>query len=139
MECTCAAGRFVAGAALAMLAACNVPDGFYGQTLPEAAAMPVIRTQPQAQAAVRGGPVTFTVDGSAPGSVTYQWRRNGVELPGETGTALVVPSAGADDDHAQYTVVVGNAFASVMSEPAELRVAPGLPPVRAVSGRATAP
>jgi hypothetical protein len=138
MECIRPARCFVVAAALSMLAACNATEGFYGQALPEASAMPIIRTQPQTRAAVAGSPVKFIVEVTAPGAVTYQWRRNGIALPGETEAVLVVPAA-AGDDHAQYAVVVGNALATVTSQPAELRVSAARAPARVVSDRAAAP
>jgi hypothetical protein len=125
--------RALAGAALIFLAACSAPDGFYGQTLPEAAVMPLIREQPQAQVASEGGTVRFSVDVEGQGLVHYQWRRNGADLPGATEATLVIPDAAAGDDRALYTVVVGNAVARVASRPAELRVAAAPPAPISVS------
>lgn len=51
---------------------------------------------------------------------SYQWRRNGVDLPGATQSTLNV-QIDAPEDAGSYDVVVTNAKASVASDPAEIQ------------------
>jgi uncharacterized repeat protein (TIGR01451 family) len=81
---------------------------------------PAFVTEPTDRVAVVGQVVTFNVavTGSAP--LTYQWRKNNVNLPGETGTNLTFvaqfSSAG------QYSVAVSNLCGGVISANATLTV-----------------
>jgi hypothetical protein len=81
---------------------------------------PAVVTPPADRVAVVGQAVTFnvTVTGSAP--LTYQWRKNNVNLPAETGTNLTFvaqfSSAG------QYSVAVSNLCGGVISANATLAV-----------------
>jgi uncharacterized repeat protein (TIGR01451 family) len=81
---------------------------------------PAVVTPPAARVAVVGETVTFNVavTGSAPR--TYQWRKNGTNLPGQTGTNLTFvaqfSSAG------QYSVAVSNLCGGVISANATLTV-----------------
>ena len=82
---------------------------------------PVISTQPQAQTVDAGTPVTFTVVASGAGTLTYQWRRNGMNIPGATGASFTIASTTAGDA-ALYTVVVSNSDGPTTSSPAQLTV-----------------
>ena len=63
--------------------------------------------------------LTVTATGAAP--LTYQWRKDGVALSGASGATLaLVPTNRAAGG--AYSVVVTNAFGSVTSNPALLRV-----------------
>ena len=75
---------------------------------------PAIVQQPQSAFAVTGGTASFSVlaTGSAP--LSYQWRRNNVNIPGATGPALVITNAQTSDE-ANYSVVVTNLFGTVTS------------------------
>lgn len=81
---------------------------------------PTIVTPPADRVAVVGETVTFNVavTGSAP--LTFQWRKNGADLPGETGTNLTLvaqfSSAG------QYSVAVSNLCGGAISSNATLTV-----------------
>jgi glucose/arabinose dehydrogenase len=90
---------------------------------------PRITTQPQSQAVDEGQPVTFDVVAAGPGTLTYRWRRNDVDIPGATGASYTLPSATVDDSGASFTVVVSNSSASVTSDPATLTVRPVIPTV----------
>jgi glucose/arabinose dehydrogenase len=68
--------------------------------------------------------------GSAPFS--YQWQRDGVDIPGATGPQLLVV---CDDtvDGTSYRVVVRNTFGETASNPAVLRVSRDRPPTAIVA------
>ena len=84
---------------------------------------------PVSESVLVGDPVSFTAfpwNGLAtapPGEPTFQWQLNGVDLPGETGLALISPGVQLSDS-GTYTVVVSYAGNSFVSSPATLTVHP---------------
>ena len=81
---------------------------------------PQITTSPQPQAAIAGGQATLSVNATG-FDLTYQWQRNGVDIPGATGTTYAIASA--QIFHAgTYTVVVTNSGGSVMSTATTIEV-----------------
>jgi RHS repeat-associated protein len=95
-------------------------DAWFDDIKPEIVGLAVISTQPISQTVNGGANVSFTV--SASGNVTgYQWRFNGVNIPGATTTTLVqadVQSANAGD----YSVLVMNGLGATVSSIATLTV-----------------
>jgi outer membrane protein assembly factor BamB len=66
---------------------------------------PVISTQPASASIDAGGQMTLSVAATGEGTLVYQWKRNGVTIPGATAPALTLPSTQAF--HAgSYTCVV---------------------------------
>lgn len=82
---------------------------------------PVISTQPAAVTVDAGTPATFTVAASGSGTLTYQWRRNGGNIPGATNASYTIPST-STGDVGLYSVVVSNADGPTTSSPAQLTV-----------------
>jgi endonuclease/exonuclease/phosphatase family metal-dependent hydrolase len=82
---------------------------------------PAITTNPASQTVVEGADVAFTVaaDGTPPPS--YQWRFNGTNVAGATGTLLPLTNVTAAQA-GTYLVVVTNAAGSTNSQPATLTV-----------------
>lgn len=54
-----------------------------------------------------GGNVTFTATASGQGTITYQWKKNGGTINGQTDSSLTLNSVGSGDA-ATYTVTVHN-------------------------------
>lgn len=81
----------------------------------------VITQQPQPQYSCDGQAPAFSVAVDGPGAYTFQWRRDGVDLPGETGPTLLIPGATLDDA-GEYDCVVSDACGSTTSAPATLSV-----------------
>ncbi len=85
--------------------------------------LPVITQQPQAVAVCPGGPATLRVAASGTGPLTYQWRRDGLPVPGATqseyAVAEVIPSVVGS-----YDCVVSNARGGVASQAASLSLKP---------------
>ncbi|MEO8524134.1 MAG: hypothetical protein ABI460_05415 [Caldimonas sp.] len=91
---------------------------------------PLINVQPTPQSVVAPGVATFSVGVFAPtssGLITLQWRRNGVDIAGATGSTYTTgPTSVAADDGALYSVVATNLAGSVTSVDALLAVTPGI-------------
>ncbi len=82
---------------------------------------PALLRQPQSGTVLLGTPLTL--EAYAPGSVFYQWMRDGVAMPGETGTTLTLDTSHVDA--ATYTVAVYYDAANVtLSDPAVIRIVP---------------
>src|SRR5206468_3748619 len=69
---------------------------------------PAITTNPADQVVTAGQPVTFTAGASAAGTLTYQWRKNGVNIAGAAASSMSIPAAISADSGASFTLVVTN-------------------------------
>lgn len=83
--------------------------------------VPIIIRQPASTAAFAGGTAAFTVKAISAVPLTYQWRKNGVNISGATADRLVLPNV-QTTAQATYSVVVTNSFGSVTSTNATLTV-----------------
>ena len=82
---------------------------------------PSLTTQPASQTVLAGSNVTFTATAAGTTPLSYQWRWNGTNIAGATGTSLTlsnVQSALAGN----YTLRVTNTFGSAISSNAVLSV-----------------
>jgi hypothetical protein len=76
--------------------------------------LPSILVPPASARTCAGAPVTFTVIATG-GPLSYRWRKDGVEIPGATGSSYSIPAAAAE--HAGiYDVRVSNECGSVTSD-----------------------
>lgn len=84
---------------------------------------PMIVQPPQDQTIAEGSTAIFTVTATGTPPLSYQWQHNGVALPGESATRLVlgkvIPAQAGD-----YTVTVSNLHGTTSSVPATLTVTP---------------
>lgn len=86
---------------------------------------PTIVTAPRSRAVRLGGTAVFNVVTGGAGPFTYQWKKDGVAVAGETriggatGGTLTIANAQFADAGA-YTVVVGSAAGTVTSAPAAM-------------------
>jgi regulation of enolase protein 1 (concanavalin A-like superfamily) len=84
---------------------------------------PSIDIQPADMTVTEPAPATFTVVASGDAPLSYQWRRDGVDIDGETTDTFVLDPTSYDfDDGAQFDVVVSSPFGFVASEVALLMV-----------------
>jgi len=67
-------------------------------------AVPVITQQPAAASVGIGQPVTFSVTATGT-NLTYQWRKDGANIPGATSAVYTIPSA-TTDQAGNYDVVI---------------------------------
>ena len=86
----------------------------------------VFTTHPQSRKVSEADEVIFSVAVTGTGPFTYQWRKNGGDLPGET-TAELRLAAVTEADAAEYDVVVSNVVGDFPSEKAVLEVVADLP------------
>ncbi|OIR08242.1 extracellular endo-alpha-(1-_5)-L-arabinanase 2 precursor [mine drainage metagenome] len=82
---------------------------------------PSITLPPSDVSVTAGSSATFSVSASGTPAPTYQWRRNGVNIAGATGSSYTISSTTAGDA-AAYSVVVANSVAAFQSQPAVLSV-----------------
>lgn len=83
--------------------------------------LPKITTHPASQTVIKGQTATFGV--VATGTLlSYQWLKNGANIPGATGATYTTPSTVLADNGATFSVIVSNAAGSVTSSGATLTV-----------------
>lgn len=98
-------------------------------TVASVTGVPVVVAQPASQTVALGAGVTLTVSvtvsltvpATGSGALAYQWRRDGVAIPGASAVSYTIPIARAADA-GSYDVVVTNANGSATSALATLEV-----------------
>ena len=85
---------------------------------PTITSVPAVAGQPAASLAVAPGS-TATIFVAASGATSWQWQKNGANIPGATAATLTLTNVQAND-LATYTVVVSNGTTSILSNPAVL-------------------
>ncbi len=89
---------------------------------------PSISVQPTNTTAAVGGSATFFVAANGQ-NLTYQWQRNGIDIPGATADTYVLSNVSATDAGATFDAVVTNDSGTSTSANATLTVQPTTPPV----------
>jgi hypothetical protein len=92
-----------------------------------------ITTQPANQAVPIGRTATFTVvadlnPATAP-ALTYQWTKNGAEIPGATASSYTTPTVSSADNGTKYQVTVSSGSDSLTSNRAALTAGPRAPAI----------
>ncbi len=82
---------------------------------------PEITSQPQAQTVYADTNVSFSVNAEGK-YLTYQWKKDGIDLTGETNATLNIIDANATLHDGNYSVVVSNDFGSVQSGEVEVNI-----------------
>jgi len=82
---------------------------------------PVIVVQPQSQATCEGSEVVFSIQATGTEPLSYQWRKDGADIPGANATSLIIPGA-SNDSTGRYSVAVSNSCGQVVSDEATLEV-----------------
>lgn len=95
---------------------------------------PAITSQPQSTVVAVGAPFTLMVVATGTAPIRYQWRRNGIDIPGATTSSHTVANVRASDA-GDYQVVVENPLGSITSNTATLEVT--LPGTAIVAREAT--
>ncbi len=86
-----------------------------------ASGQPKITAQPSNIVSAVGETATFSVGVTANPAATYQWKKNGFNIPGATSATLSLPNL-TQADAGNYTVDVTNSFGTVTSAAATLAV-----------------
>ncbi len=87
-----------------------------------------ITTQPTPQTALLGGSATFSVVTAGVPAPTYQWRLNGVAIPGATASSVTLNNLRLADN-GTVTVAVTNSGGTIVSNGAALTVNPLAPTI----------
>src|ERR1043166_226186 len=82
---------------------------------------PVITLQPQSQSVVVGTTVTFSSSASGTAPISYQWRKNGTNLRGATGTSLTLSNV-TTSAVGNYSMVASNSAGVAVSSNGVLTV-----------------
>ena len=90
-------------------------------TLIDVPSAPTIVTHPQDEQVCENQSVTLSVTTTGAAPLSYQWRKNGEDLPGETSSSLTIDPVSAADA-GSYDVVVTNDCGQLTSDPATLTV-----------------
>jgi hypothetical protein len=77
-------------------------------------APPVITKDPAGAQVKLGASATLSVTATGTAPLAYQWRRNGVALPGATLAAYTIPAA-TEESAGAYDVIVSNALGTAVS------------------------
>ena len=83
---------------------------------------PTITTQPKNQTVYKGKTATFSVVASGAKPLGYQWRKNGVNIPGATSASYTTPATTMDDNGATFYCIVKNYSGKTSSKRATLTV-----------------
>lgn len=88
--------------------------------LHRALSLPTITSPPSAASVAVGGSTTLSVTASG-GTLTYQWMRDGIDIPGATSDSLSIASA-SHSDEGFYSVRVSNSVGGIVSPMVQLAV-----------------
>ncbi len=81
-----------------------------------------ITVEPSNDSIFPGSTASFSVSAIGTTPVSYQWRKNGVVIAGDTASTLTLFNVQAIDNNAKYSVIVKNAFGADTSRDAILIV-----------------
>ncbi len=95
---------------------------FFSQFLTSTQAAPKIVSQPVNNIQLSGLPASFWVVATGNPPLTYQWQKNGVDIPGATSNWYTTPPTTTADSGATFRAVVRNGSGSATSTTATLTV-----------------
>lgn len=80
-----------------------------------------ILEQPRSQTVLAATNVVFKVSATSPSTISYQWRLNGINIPGANGPELLLSNV-TEENEGLYDVLLTDAVGSVLSAAATLTV-----------------
>lgn len=86
------------------------------------AQVPIITSHPPSRTVYPGDYVNMSVSATGTGTLSYQWKKDGVAISGATSYYYYVSSSITSADAGVYTVTVSNSQGSVTSQPATITV-----------------
>lgn len=93
---------------------------------------PRIVEPPLSQVVSLGRGVLFQAGVAGTTPFSYQWQRDGVDIPGAVGPSYAIAAAAPGDHGASFRVVVSNAFGAAVSAGATLAVTANQPPTATI-------
>jgi glucose/arabinose dehydrogenase len=93
--------------------------------------VPFITNHPASVTVAEGGAATFNVSALGTTPFTYQWQKDGVNIPGQTNPVLTLNGV-APEDGADYRVIVSNSAGNTTSNVATLTVTSNTLPVATI-------
>lgn len=96
-------------------------------TTPPPPQAPSIITHPSNQTVTEGHPATFNVVATGSATLTYQWQRSGMNIPGANSTTFDISATVLSDNGARFRCVVSNSVGTATSNEATLNVAAKVP------------
>src|SRR5229473_6278085 len=85
---------------------------------------PTITTPPANQTVTAGQTASFSVVAAGTAPLSYQWRKNGVNIAGATSSSYTTPATTTSDSGSTFAVAVSNTAGTVTSSAATLTVNP---------------
>ena len=85
---------------------------------------PYISTQPSDTSVTQGQPLSLTANAIGNATLTYQWKKNGVNIPGATDLTLNISGAADPTNAGNYTLVASNSVDIGTSRTAVVTVTP---------------
>ena len=85
-------------------------------------APPIIVSGPQSVTVTEGQAATFSVSAAGAPNLTYQWKRNGVDIPGANGASYTTLPLGLAESGTRFSVIVSNPLGTVTSPVAVVTV-----------------
>ena len=95
---------------------------FFSQFLTSTQAAPKIVSQPVNNVQLSSQPASFWVVATGNPPLTYQWQKNGVDIPGATANWYTTPATTMTDNGATFRAIVSNGSGSATSAGAMLTV-----------------
>ena len=89
---------------------------------PATGTAPSITTEPSSITVTEPAAATFTVVATGTAPLSYQWRRDGLDILGANASSYTLDPTSVADDGASFDVVVTNAFGTATSQAAILTV-----------------
>jgi glucose/arabinose dehydrogenase len=97
---------------------------------------PTITTHPASVAITVGANAAFSVTASGTAPLSYQWQRNGANIPGAVTRTCTLSAVPLDADGDRFRVRVSNAFGSATSNEATLHVTQNTNPTATITAPA---
>ncbi|MEK7832431.1 MAG: PQQ-dependent sugar dehydrogenase [Acidobacteriota bacterium] len=94
---------------------------------------PTITQHPASVTVAEGSTATFMVSASGTAPLSYQWRKNNVDIGGANSASYTTPATVLADSGAMFTCFVSNAFGNDTSNPATLTVTTNQPPMATIT------
>ncbi len=94
---------------------------------------PTITQEPANQTVGEGQTATFTVSASGTAPLSYQWRKNNMDIGGANSSSYTTPPTTLADSGALFTCFVSNSFGDDTSNAATLTVTMNQPPTATIT------